>query len=483
MAGIGFALRSLSRQESLSALVKASGHAAVIAAGPWLFTIISLAAITAITETVAGHNTLATCRAVIIYAFATSLVSTAPVSIVATRLLADHLWRRDISSVSALFVCALALALAAVAVPVIAIVLYFHVPGALALSLLGAASIVSLIWVALAFCGAVRDYRAISYAFLTGLLVGVAGATAAAFKGLGAPGMVWGFSTGLALTFTGLAVRVLSTFSADVRDLAPSMRELLQGHRTYKFLALGALLGTAGIWIDKWVFWFSSEGQSVEGGLIHAPLYDSAMFIASLVIIPALAQFVVQLETEFFERYQGYFAAVQGHGTIEQIEAQRQRLEGFAFESLTLIAVAQLAAGAVLALSAPAIVETINLQFRQVAILRFGALGSAFLFIFIAATSIIAFFDRRRVYCALQGLFFVLNGVFAAITASLGEEYYGSGYFLAAFCAAAVGLILADRTLARLNYLTFIGNNPSVTGVPVQPRRRLWAWLKDAKSG
>lgn len=470
MAGIGFALRALSRQDSLSSMVKASGHAAVIAAGPWLFTIVSLAAITALTEAVAGHGPLATCRAVIIYAFATSLVFTAPVTIVATRLLADQLWRRDVSGVPGLLIAAVICALGAITLPVCAIVFYFGVPWPLAAALAVAAAIVAMIWVALAFCGAVRDYRAITYAFLIGLLIGVAGATAAAYTGLGAPGMVCGFSMGLALTFVGLALRVLATFPQPVRDLRAPLRMMLAGHLTYGYLAAGALLGTAGIWIDKWVFWFSSEGQAVEGGLIHAPLYDSAMFIASLVIIPALAQFVVQLETEFFERYQAYFGAVKGHGTIEQIEKERRQLEGFAFESLTLTAVAQLAAGAVLALSAPAIVETLNLQFRQVAILRFGALGSVFLFIFIAATSIVVFFDRRRIYFALQGLFFVLNGVFAAVSASWGEEYYGAGYFLAAFCAAAVAMVVADRTLARVNYLTFIGNNPSVTA-PSRPSR------------
>ncbi|MEZ5900542.1 MAG: exopolysaccharide Pel transporter PelG [Hyphomicrobiaceae bacterium] len=464
MAGIGFALRALRNQESLSAVVKASGHAAVIAAGPWLFTIVSLATITGFTEAIAGHGPLATFRAVIIYAFATSLVLTAPITIVATRLLADRLWRRDTDGVPPLMLASFLAALCVVAPGVLALTLYFHVPVRLGVALYSAASIVALIWVALAFCGAVRDYRAITYSFLAGLFVSVACATASALMGLGAEGMVWGFSAGLALTFLGLTLRVLSTFPAPTTTLVPALKELAAGHVEYRFLALGALLGTAAIWIDKWVFWFSAEGQTVDGGLIHAPLYDSAMFIASLVIIPALAQFVMKLETEFFERYQAYFGAVQDHGTIEQIEAQRQKLEGFSFESLTLIAVSQFALGAVLALSAPAIVEVLNLQFRQIAILRFGALGSVFLFIFIAATSIVVFFDRRRIYCALQGLFLVLNGGLAMLTASWGEEYYGAGYFLAAFIAAAVALVVADRTLARLNYLTFIGNNPSIKG-------------------
>ena len=74
MAGIGFQLRKLSRQDTLSSVVAAVGHAAVIAAGPWLFTIMSLAAITLSTERVAGLETLAAFRIVIIYAFAISLV-------------------------------------------------------------------------------------------------------------------------------------------------------------------------------------------------------------------------------------------------------------------------------------------------------------------------------------------------------------------------------------------------------------------------
>lgn len=59
MAGIGFALRALRNQESLSAVVKALGHAAVIAGGLWLFTIISLATITAFAEAIAGDGALA----------------------------------------------------------------------------------------------------------------------------------------------------------------------------------------------------------------------------------------------------------------------------------------------------------------------------------------------------------------------------------------------------------------------------------------
>ena len=478
MAGIGFALRKLYEQETLSSVVKASGHAAVIAAGPWLFTIFSLIAITAASENLAGHQTLATFRAVIIYAFATSLVLGAPVTIVATRLVADDLWRRKTDRMRSLMVAAFLFAIGAVALGVAALAVRLAIPAKLALALFATTAVVAMIWVALAFCGAVKDYAGITRSFVAGLVIATSLATAAALTGLGAPGMVWGFATGLTATLFGLILRILATFPgaplAAHDSLLGQCRPLLRGFSTYSYLALGALFGTAGVWIDKWVFWSSVEGQTVEGGLIHAPLYDSAMFIASLVIIPALAQFVVKLETDFFDRYQNYYGTIQDHGTIDQIQTARLRLQHLSLDSLALITAAQLAIAAVLVLIAPAIVESLNLQFRQIAILRYGALGSVFQFIFIAATSMIVFFDRRKIYCALQALFLVLNLALSMLTVAWGEDYYGVGYFAAALVSSAVALVIAERTFARLNYLTFIGNNPSVTAA----RRPFWTRVR-----
>jgi uncharacterized membrane protein len=59
-------------------------------------------------------------------------------------------------------------------------------------------------------------------------------------------------------------------------------------------------------------------------------------------------------------------------------------------------------------------------------------------------------------------LFFSLSLTLSAVTVRLGEDYYGVGYFAASFVASLVALIIAERTFATLNYLTFIGNNPSI---------------------
>ena len=72
------------------------------------------------------------------------------------------------------------------------------------------------------------------------------------------------------------------------------------------------------------------------------------------------------------------------------------------------------------------------------------------------------FFDRRRTYLRVQILFLVSVAGFTLITLRAGEEYFGVGYFGACILTAFVAYRLADITFADLNYLTFIGNNPSV---------------------
>jgi polysaccharide biosynthesis protein PelG len=478
MAGIGFQLRKLARQETISSVVAAAGHAAVIAAGPWLFTIFALATITLLTEEIAGRSTVATFRVLVIYAFGISLVLTAPVTIVATRRVADALWLKKPQDVGPLLFGAFMWALLMAGFGALVLCLIFMPPAPIAIALAAMSLLVALIWVALCFCGAVRDYLGVTLSFLVGLAVALIGSVAAATFDYGSVGMALGFMLGLALTFIGLTTRILLTFPQPVADPWAGFLAIWRGAGLYWHLALGALFGTAGVWVDKWVFWGSSVGEKVNAGFIHAPLYDSAMFISSLVIIPSLAAFVMKLETDFFDRYQHYYATIKTHGTIGQIEASRARLATYTLDNLTLITVAQVGICAILILSAPAIVEILNLQFRQIAILRFGALGAVFQFIFIASTSMLLFFDRRRLYLTMQFLFFVLNLVLTMVTIELNEDYYGVGYFLACLISSFVALVLADRTFANLNFLTFIGNNPTIRQSTASKIQGRWGLLR-----
>jgi polysaccharide biosynthesis protein PelG len=464
MAGIGFQLRRLARQDTISSVVAAAGHAAVIAAGPWLFTIFALAAIGFIADQITGRDVLANFRAIVIYAFATSLVMAAPITIVATRLVGDALWLKRPQDVRGLLLASYVATILPIVVGVSAEVVLLRVEFGAAIALMGASLLVALIWVALAFCGAVRDYRGVTLSFVGGLLIALVASIAVAVAGLESNAMAWAFTGGLTFTFFGLTSRVFATFPQAPGPLLDSLEKIDEGSRRYMRLMLGSFLGNAGVWIDKVVYWLSIEGSRLENGLLHAPAYDSTMFIASLVIVPSLASFVLSLETGFFDRYQQYFATIANHGTLAQIENARQRLQRYTLEHLVLITVSLAGLAAIVILTAPIIIEALGLQFRQIAILRYGALGAVFHFVFIAASSVLLFFDRRRRYLILQALFLVLNAGFAWGSLRLGEDYYGAGYFAACLVCAAVAYRMAEKTFDRLNFLTFLGNNPSIVG-------------------
>jgi uncharacterized membrane protein len=469
MAGIGFQLRNLAQRDSLSSIVAAAGHAAIIAAGPWLFTILALGFVALITEPIAGLATLSDFRAIIIYSFAVSLVFAAPVTIVATRLVGDALWRKQPERVPSLLVAALAASLVPVALAIMPLLVLLRPPASEAIALVVGCLLVAMIWVALAFCGAVRDYRGVTLSFVFGLIASVATTVALTFGGYSSGIMALGFIAGLALTFLGLLSRVFITFPQPINRPLAHLVEIAQGMIVFAPLAIGALIGNAGVWIDKVVFWLSPVGVPVSSGLLHAPIYDSTMFLASLIIIPSLSAFVITLETGFFDRYQQYYATIASHGTLAQIENARTRIARYSLENLSLILIIQVGLTAIVLLTAPVIIDALGLQFRQSAILRFGALGAIFQFIFIAATSMLLFFDRRKPYLALQTLFFVLNASFAYASIRIGENAFGTGFFAACFLSSLVAYLVMERTFRNLNFLTFIGNNPSI-----QPARARW---------
>src|SRR6516164_2638925 len=101
MAGIGFELRKLVERDDLLGIAEGYGYAALAASGPWLFTILSLAAIFLLGAPANSPRELAIFRIIIVYNFSFSLVLTAPGAMMMTRYLADAIYARDVREVPA----------------------------------------------------------------------------------------------------------------------------------------------------------------------------------------------------------------------------------------------------------------------------------------------------------------------------------------------------------------------------------------------
>jgi len=463
VAGIGFALDRIYRSGSIADHIASFAHASVLAAGPCLLSALCIWLIGSFNNEVEGRTIMAEFRALVIYNFALSFVVTSPIALVSARLVSDRLHDRDVSAVPGLMMAALGFS--SVATIVFAILFYdaaLDLDAHVAVASVVNCALIAFVWVACLFCSVTRDYNAVTAFFAAGMLVGFMSVTVSYDVAPKLDSMLWGFSVGLAVALFGLLARIIATFPFAVRDLVAPVRAMWRGMIGYWPIALGGLFGALGAWVDKWLVWLSPLGQQIGSGLRHAPLYDSPMFLAYLVVIPAYAGFVIRLEVKFFRNYRMFYSSILDHATLGQIRRNGRRLRDETIASLSGILVPQVVICALVAVSAPAVINALDMQFRQVGTLRLGVIGAVFQFLFVTCSSLTLYFDRRIVFLTSQACFLVLNAALTFGTLMLGPRYLGLGFLAASAISATVAYLALVRTLYRLDYLTFIANNPAV---------------------
>ena len=461
MAGIGFTLRRLTQRDDLISAVIGYGHSVFISAGPWLLTVLALIAINVILSNAMPRESLELFRSIIVYNFSVSLVITGPVILVATRYLADRVFEKRVDTAPALMVAAMVLGTA----PGLLLGVWFYVfvctiPVPLALLALANYAVISAIWVAGLFLSALKAYVRVTVSFA----IGMAGSVALTYvvgPHFGATGALAAFTGGLALTMLVLMATVLAEYRYPM--IRPGA--LLGYFRRYWELALSGLIYNLAIWIDKWVLWATVPDTSTVGGaLVTAPLYDGAMFLAYLSIVPALAIFTVAVETRFFEDYQRFYRQIGDHATLGAIQENQENVVRSAMEGLRSVMVIQIVISVLVIFWAPTILEATGGASRQIGMFRFGVLGALFHVLMLFCGILLMYFDARRPALLLNAVFLVTNGGFTWATAQLGFPYLGYGYFAATLICFALGALLLFNVLRHLPYFTFVRNNPSVTG-------------------
>ena len=277
--------------------------------------------------------------------------------------------------------------------------------------------------------------------------------------GQGPEGMLIGFNIGLCVIVVMLFSQIFVTFPHAVRASNQDVLWFAKEIAGRGYLCAGAIVASTAIWIDKIVLWNSGESETVLWGLRHAPAYDSALFVSFLCIIPALAQYIIYVETEFYQRYQKYYNDITEHACFDEIDSNAQEIRDGTLKSIFSIWNRHAVICAIFFLSGPAIVGAIGLEYTQLSIFRMGVLGALFHFLFFTCCSIIIFLDRQSLFLKLQLLFLFANMFLTAGSLLLGAEYLGVGYFAAALVSALFAYRAMLQVLQNINYLTFITNN------------------------
>lgn len=466
MAGIGFTLQKLTQKDDLFGVVHAYAVAMLAAAGPWIFTICALAGITNVYTNFFGMEGLLNFRVIIIYNFAFSLVLSAPVFMVATRYIADNIHRRNVTNVPSIMIGTMIQSYA-IQLPVGAIFYLgmVELPLSLQLSAMLNLFLLTTVWLLGVFLTALKDYNSVGWAYGIGMLIAVV--CAQVLKDVYSEvGMLNGFSIGLAFIVFTLAAKVFSEYAYKFN----SPFDVNSYFRKYWELALGGLFYNAAIWVDKWIMWFAPESwmatyKGVATGMRMYPDYDSAMFLAYLTIIPAMAVFVFAVETNFFERYQRFYDNILEHKPLKKILANHRAIIDSIFNSSRNFIIVQ---GTIVFLAivlAPQFFEWVNINSRQIGIFRMGVLGAFFHVLLLFEMIVLSYFDCRKRVMWLSLLYFVLNALLTFITMEWGFPYYGYGYLLSSMIVFVITSVILFRYIQKLPYHAFITNNNSITHV------------------
>lgn len=456
MAGIGFQLRRLTAKRTYGAVLGAYASAAAISAGPWIISIVALMVLTwLLHHTLTGEGAgdqirLFTASVTHVYAFA--LIITGPIQIVLTRYAADRVSLKERERVFPSFKGGVALA--AVLSAIAAGFFFFRLVPADGWFLVFAAALlvyVSCIFVASVYLSALRKYHGIVVSFAVGYGIGVLAAWRLA-DGHGVTGAMAGLLLGHMVLFILLA----SAIRRELGSGSGSSFAFLSAFLKFPGLVFCGLFYNLGIWIDKFIFWWRSQSHVQVAGALHAaPDYDLAIYLSLLSIAPGMAVFILQVETDFAEKFQDYFDAVNEGGSLSDVLEAKHAIilslrEGF-FRLLKVQGVTT----ALLVVYANELTSWFHVTFVQIGIFRITLFGTFLLVMFLAMLTVLFYFNDRRGALLCSFVFLLANGILSALTVVQNEAWYGFGFVVAAGLALFIATLRVNSRLDDLEYHTF----------------------------
>jgi uncharacterized membrane protein len=231
----------------------------------------------------------------------------------------------------------------------------------------------------------------------------------------------------------------------------------LDRRRVFPDLALTGVLFNAAVWIDKVLFWQNPvTSEPVYGTIRYSVVYDVPIFVAYLSVVPAMAVFLVRIETDFAEAYAHFFAAVREGRTLRDLQRLRDDLVVAARAGVQDLFWVQGLAVAFLLVGAPQVLRLFGIPLFYESLFKVDVVAVSLQVLVLALCTILFYLDDRRLVLALCALFAATNGGLTLVSQMLGPRFYGFGFALAAGVTSIVGMAALSRKLDRLEYTTFM---------------------------
>lgn len=447
MAGIGYELKKIFKEESILSLTSGVAYSSIVVIGPTLVVIGTLVVLYALLGfTSISYYERELLSSTILYAFIFSLLLTAPFNGMMSRYIADKIYEEKYDDILPSFYMGIFLTVllgSIIGLPFIYRLIFIgnvDVFFAAVSYLLFIGLIITLY--SMTYLSATKDYKFIALFYAIGM--GIALFLSLLFNYLGLmaiKSILYGMTTGfliVALLEFSYMRKYFSTNSGNYWDSLRYFRE-------HKHVWMSHLFYVLGLYIHNFVFWMHPSNLIIAKSYVSMQSYDLASFLAMFTNISTLILFTVMVEIKFHMKYQEYNEALTGK-TLEEIEMHKDFMFKLLVKQLSYILSVQFIITGVLFLIAMYLFPRIGLSGSI--LLIYPLLVAAFLTIFLMYSNMIfmAYFDDNKGANMTSIVFCLAVLIGSLVSVNFSAEYYGMGALFGAFVGWSVSFF-------RLKYI------------------------------
>lgn len=447
MAGIGFELKKIFKEESISRLAGGIIYSTLVTIGPTVLvisTIIILYLTLGFLEVPYSERELLS--STILYGFIFSIIVTSAFNGVMSRYIADKIFEEKYDDILPSFYTGVflsALVGACLGIPfILRLILVGNVN--LTFSFVSYCFFIILIITnySMIYLTATKDYKIIALFYTLGMVTTFILGNLFYFFGYRTiDAILYGITIGfLMIAFLEFAY-MRKYFSSDSKNY----QECLHYFRHHKNICLCNFFYILGLYTHNFVFWTHPSRIIIAKSYVSMQSYDMASCLAMFTNISTIIIFTVMAETQFHEKYQEYNEAVIGK-TWEDINKTKRSMFRLLIQQISYIVGVQAIITATLFLIGIIILP--NLGFGGSVLTIYPSLVGAYFPIFLMYCNIIFmfYFNDNKGAMVTSFLFFIFVLIGSIFSLRLSQSLYGLGAFVGAFIGWSISFF-------RIQYL------------------------------
>lgn len=434
MAGIGFELKKIFKEDSLSRLTGGIIYSTVVTIGPTIIIITTIVVLYLTLDLLSvPYTDRELLTSTILYGFIFSLLTTAPFNGVMSRYVADKIYEEKYDDILPSFYTGVLLNTLLGAVLGIPFILRLIFIGEVdpTFSFVSYCFFIVLIinFYSMLYLSATKDYKIIAMYHVIGMVIAFILANVFNRAGLT---IIESILFGITIGFLIIAFLEFSYMKKYFNSNSKNYRGCLYYFIKHRNICCSNYIYILGLYIHNFVFWTHPSHLIVAKSYVSMQSYDLASCLAMFTNVSTIIIFTVVAETKFHDKYQQYNEAVIGN-TWQNISDAKISMFRLLIQQLRQLAGIQ--AIITLTLFLIVVITIPNLGFMGSVLTIYPSLVVAFFTIFLMYCNIIFLFyfnDSRG--AMLTSIIFCTSVLLGSIFAlTLSESFYGLGAFAGAF--------------------------------------------------